>query len=189
MACSAISHLYRKIELPARLGPATRIAATVAAAAESTRALRLRTRFVDGEAAAAKLKVIQLVDRFGCFLVRAHFHEGEPARAAGGHVAHHLHRFDGAGAGEQVLKIGFTGFVRQVSNVKSATHLSLSFVAEATIGAACAARFPTVLRTRGSILSRRLADFRRSELEKRLVTLESTALARLPPTSRSLSQG
>src|SRR4029077_80394 len=96
---------------------------TSATAAESARTLRLRTRLVHGQTAAAQLEIVQLVDRLLRFFVRAHLHEREAARPAGGHVAHDLHGFDRARAGEQVLKVGFTGFVRKVPNVKSSTHL------------------------------------------------------------------
>src|SRR6185295_9579666 len=154
-----------------------------------TRELRLRTRFVDVEAAAAKLKVVQLVDRFGCFLVRSHFHEGEPAGAAGGHVAHHLHRFDGAGAGEQVLKIGFTGFVRQVSNVKSATHLSTLLCRRSDNRRRVCGALPDGPTDSWVDFVSSIGGFQEERARKRLVTLESTALARLPPTNRSLSHG
>src|SRR5437868_8633289 len=115
-------------DLPARFAAATRaaaIAAVAAAAAETARALRLRPRFIHRQAASAELMIVQLGDRFLRFFIRAHLHECEAARAPGGHIAHHLHRLDGAGLREQVLKIGFPGFVRKVSHVKSATHLSL----------------------------------------------------------------
>src|SRR4051812_42018348 len=113
--------------LPARFAVAAAraaaIAAVAAAAAESARALRLGARFVDGQTAAAQLIVVQLGDRLLRLFIRAHFHERKAARAPGCHVAHHLHRFHGAGAGEQILQIVLPGFVRKVSHVKSATHL------------------------------------------------------------------
>src|SRR3954469_4924737 len=122
--------------LPARFAVAAAraaaIAAVAAAAAESARALRLGARFVDGQPAAAQLVVVQLGDRLLRLVVRAHLHERETARAPGRHVAHHLHRFHGAGAGEQILQIGLAGFVRKIAHVKSATHLSHSSVADAT---------------------------------------------------------
>src|SRR6185295_5527329 len=122
-------------ELPARFRTAARVAAAIAvsaAAAESARSFRLRTRLVDRQAAAAQLIVVQLGNGLLRLFVRAHLHEREPARPARGHVAHHLHRFDGAGAGEQVLQVVFAGLVRKISHVKSATHLSHSSVANAT---------------------------------------------------------
>ncbi len=61
--------------LPARLGPApTAVAAATMIAARrrsSTRAFRLRARFVDGQAAAAQLKVVQLGDRLGRLVIGA----------------------------------------------------------------------------------------------------------------------
>src|SRR5438094_257963 len=63
--------------------------ATEAAAARS---LGARARFVHREVPAAELMVVELVDRRLGLLVRRHLDEREPTRAAGRHVAHHLHR-------------------------------------------------------------------------------------------------
>ena len=85
-----------------------RIPAAAPSVAESAAAaLGLGTRLVDGEIAPAHRVVVQLVDRLLGFVVRAHLDEREPARAARGHVAHHVHRFDRARALEQLLKIRF----------------------------------------------------------------------------------
>src|SRR4051812_11605570 len=99
----AISHepsaMTRVSILPARFGPATRAAAiaAVAAAAEPAGALRLRARLVHGQAASAKLVVVQLADRLLRLFVGAHLHERKTARASGRHVTHHLDGFHGAG--------------------------------------------------------------------------------------------
>src|SRR5206468_6765114 len=187
--------------LPARLGPAAGVAAAVAAAAaaESARTLRFRTRLVHGQTAAAQLELVQLVDRLLRFFVCAHFNEREAARPAGGHVAHDLHRFDRARAGEQVLKIGFPGFVRKVANVKSTTHQLTPLSRNATIRsvAKCdhrradySARVPTVQ-------SDPWVDFVSSpsgisggaSWKDSLRSKGSTALSRLPPTHAVYHRG
>src|SRR6186713_1980814 len=90
--------------LPARLAAArtAAVAAVAAAAAEATAAARgLRTRFIDGQIAAAHVVVVELLNRGLRRFVGRHFHECEPARAAGGLVAHEVHAFDLTGVGEQ----------------------------------------------------------------------------------------
>src|SRR6516225_8366965 len=51
-------------------------------------------------------------------LVRAHFHEREPAGAPRSHIAHHFNRFDGSRAREQLLELRFSRFVREVSDIE-----------------------------------------------------------------------
>src|SRR5436190_6383348 len=76
--------------LPARFGPAAaRVAATVVPTA-AARVFGFGPCLVDREAAAAHLMLVQLGDGFLSLFVRAHLHERESARAAGGHIAHHL---------------------------------------------------------------------------------------------------
>src|SRR5437899_5215864 len=89
--------------LPARFGSATARGVAAEAAAASVR--RLRTRFVDGEAATADLVRVQLGDRPLRLFLRAHFDECEPACPPGGHVAHHFHRFARSRAREKLLEL------------------------------------------------------------------------------------
>jgi len=103
--------------LPTRLGSAAmRLAAAV------TAALRLRTGLVDGETSPAELKGIQLVDGLLSFLVGAHLNECKTARAAGRLVAHDIYRLDRSGASEQLVELGLSDFVRQVSHIQLPTH-------------------------------------------------------------------
>src|SRR5262249_8935250 len=104
--------------LPARLRAAT----TCVTATEATRMLGLRPRLVDGEASPAELIGVQLGDGFLRLLVRAHFHEREPAGAPRGHIAHHCNRFYGSRAREQLLELRFSRFVREVSDIQLPTH-------------------------------------------------------------------
>src|SRR5436190_23375623 len=101
----------------------TRLRATPRFAAAEPPAIRgLRPRFVDGKTASPKLIFIQLCDRLLRLVVGAHLNERKPARAPGGHVAHHFHRFHGAGAGEQVLELRFARFIREISDIQLSTH-------------------------------------------------------------------
>src|SRR5262245_35369896 len=124
--------------LPARLAPAAPAAATAlvavpaaaaaavaAAPAEAARSLGARTRLVDRQIAAAERIVVKLVDRLLRVFVRRHLDEREPARAAGGHIAHHLDRVDGAGRGEELLQLRLPRRERQVTDVEFPSHLTL----------------------------------------------------------------
>src|SRR5436309_4516430 len=66
------------------------LATTAAAAAvrESTGALRLRPRLVDGEVPSAERVVVELGNRLLRILVCRHLDEREAARAASGLIAH-----------------------------------------------------------------------------------------------------
>src|SRR5579864_4169369 len=103
--------------LPTRLGATPRFAA-----AEPPGIRGLRPRFVDGEAAPPKLIFIQLCNRLLRLIIAAHLNERKPARPPRGHVAHHFHRFHGAGTGEQVLELRFAGFIREISDIQLSTH-------------------------------------------------------------------
>src|SRR5260221_652160 len=83
-------------------GLSTFLAAPVVPTAAG-RVLRLGPCFVDRESARAHLMLVQLGDGLLGLFVRAHLHERESARAAGGHVAHHLHRLDVSCLGKQLL--------------------------------------------------------------------------------------
>src|SRR5205814_9161936 len=82
----------------------------------------LRRRFVDGMAASPTLILIQLCDRLLRLVLGAHLNERKPARPPRGHVAHHFHRSHRAGAGEQVLQLRFSGFIREISDIQLSTH-------------------------------------------------------------------
>src|SRR5947208_2017316 len=103
--------------LPTRLRATPRFAA-----AESSGIRGLRPRFVDGKAVAPKLIFIQLCDRLLRLVLGAHLNEHKPTRAPRGHVAHHFHRFHGAGAGAQVLELRFARFIREISDIQLSTH-------------------------------------------------------------------
>src|SRR6188508_1355958 len=60
----------------------------VAAAAAAEAPFGLWPRFIDDQGAAVHAVFVQLRDRLGGFLVRAHFDERETACAPGCHVAH-----------------------------------------------------------------------------------------------------
>src|SRR5262245_51302326 len=83
---------------------------------------RLWTGLVHGEASPAKLRAVERRDRVLRLVVGAHFDERKSARAAGGLIAHDGHRVHGPGLAEQVLQLGLTDFVRQVSNIQLPTH-------------------------------------------------------------------
>src|SRR4030095_13595945 len=103
--------------LPTRLGATSRFAA-----AEPPGIRGLPPRFVNGETAPPKLIFIQLCDRLLRLVIAAHLNERKPARPSRGHVAHHFHRFHGAGTGEQVLELRFSGFIREISDIQLSTH-------------------------------------------------------------------
>src|SRR6185503_2326961 len=81
-----------------------------------------RPGLVDGQAATAQLRLVQLGNRPLSFLVGAHFDEGKASRAARHLVAHDPHRFNGAGLREQVLEIVLGGVGRKVSDKQFSTH-------------------------------------------------------------------
>src|SRR4051794_29986041 len=93
--------------------------ARVAAAAKSAPAAagRLRTRFVDVEAAAAELVSVERGDRLLRLIVGRHFHEREAAGPARRHIAHDRDPFDRSRTTEELLKLRFAGLVRKVSYV------------------------------------------------------------------------
>src|ERR1700676_3961424 len=113
----ALSPHGRGTGLPTRLGATPRFAA-----AEPPGIRGLWPRFVDGETAPPKLIFIQLCDRLLCLVIAAHLNERKPARPPRGRVAHHVHRFHGAGTSEQVLELRFAGFIREISDIQLSTH-------------------------------------------------------------------
>jgi hypothetical protein len=109
--------------LPARLTPAAATStarsarsARTTAAATATTALRTGTSFVDSQSATFELALIEPIDRALSVLVRSHFHEREPARAARGLVTHHAHRLHGAERRKELFQLGLSCRVWQVAN-------------------------------------------------------------------------
>src|SRR5204862_746384 len=111
--------IYLPPGLAATAGVAAAIAVPATAAAEA--AFRFGAGFVDGQRAAAHLKLVEFRGRLLRFFVGGHLDEGEPAGAAGGRVAHHAHCFDTTGLAEQLLELCFTRTVGEVSDVKPAS--------------------------------------------------------------------
>jgi hypothetical protein len=99
------------------------VTATATAAAETAAGFRPGTCFVDREAAAAELILIELGDRFLRLFVGAHLDECKPAGTASGHVAHEFDVVNCSGARKELLKIAFARFVRQISYIEPSTHL------------------------------------------------------------------
>src|SRR5262249_9734171 len=94
-------------------------------------------------------------------------HEGKPAGSAGGHIAHHVNRFDGSRAREQLLELSFSRFVREVSDIQLPTHEPDSSVADATIGTVSRCTRPRHPKQMpGWISSRAKKNVRRSESEE-----------------------
>src|SRR6185295_10951827 len=104
----------------ARLVPATSTVAAKAATAAAKR--RLRTRFVDHQAASAELRLVQLGDRARGLFARAHFDERKPAGSSRGGVTHDVDRLDLTRPREQLLELRFTDFVRKIANIQLTTH-------------------------------------------------------------------
>src|SRR5437762_12885558 len=106
--------------LPPRLAPPAAAAATAAVAAEATAAAEapfgFRPRFVHRGRPAAELVLIEFSGGLLRLFVGRHFDECESARASGGGIAHDAHRFDGAGATEELLQFRFSGGIRQIAH-------------------------------------------------------------------------
>src|SRR6266545_1672875 len=109
--------------LPAGFGP-TALAAAVATAATvcASAARGLRARLVDGEAAAAELMLVEHRDRLLRILVGRHFDEREAARAARGHITHHVDAVDRARGREERAEVLVVGVVREVADVEFSCH-------------------------------------------------------------------
>src|SRR5206468_6604857 len=113
--------------LPARFTSTPRPAAAETAAAETAAtetgaAGGLRTSLVDGEAAPTNQPLIQVADGGLRAFFRAHLDEREPTGAAGSLVPHDTDRVHRRHAREEILQFCFTDLVRQVTDVKLATH-------------------------------------------------------------------
>ena len=93
---------------------------TIAVAAAAA-AAGLRPGLVDDEGAAAEIGAVEASDRGLRFFIRLHLDERESARTAGGHVAHHAHRFNRARLAEQILELVFSSGERQISDKQFAT--------------------------------------------------------------------
>jgi hypothetical protein len=105
--------------LPARLfsSPSAEVAIVEAAAAATTATpsataatpakapFGLRTRFVHHQRTTFHLMFVEFVDGFLRIFIRGHLDESKPARAAGGHVAHHADAVHLAGTAEELRKL------------------------------------------------------------------------------------
>jgi hypothetical protein len=96
--------------------------AATAAATAATPAVFARAGFVDGEGSAAVLLAVQGRDRRLGFVIRAHFDEPEPLRAAGVTVVDDLGGDNRAVLAKQLLEFRAIDLVAQVPNVKLLTH-------------------------------------------------------------------
>src|SRR5438874_4449257 len=115
----------------------TRLRATPGFAATERPGIRgFRPGFVDGKSASPKLILIQLGDRLLRLVLGAHLNERKPACPPSGHVAHHFHRFHGAGTREQLLELRLAGFIREISDIQLSTHDLTPLSRNATINAA-----------------------------------------------------
>ena len=72
--------------------------------------------------------VVQLRDGSLCVLIGGHFNEREAAGAARFAIPHDIDRFNGACLGKQRLQVVFVGLVRDVADVKLATHFTDSCI-------------------------------------------------------------
>src|SRR4249920_1104715 len=114
------------LTLPA--GLATSAAATTAAAiaAESTAAAKpafgLGPGFIDRQAAATHLELIEFGSRLLRLLVGGHLDERESPRASRRGVTHDTHRLHCARLAEELLQLRFSRAVRKIPDVKPSTH-------------------------------------------------------------------
>src|SRR5262249_17101024 len=81
-----------------------------------------RPGFIDGETASADLARVQFTNRGLCLFVGAHLDECKPARTASHLIAHDGHRLDRPRPREQLLELGLSNFVRQISDRQLPTH-------------------------------------------------------------------
>src|SRR6476469_7992495 len=114
------SPLIRGDRLPARFATLTATAAAAKTAATRTRSHRLR--FVDGEAAATELVLVELRDGALCALGIRHLDECKSARLAGGAIADDVDGVHLTSVSEQGLEIRFGGFVREIADVELRVH-------------------------------------------------------------------
>jgi hypothetical protein len=110
--------------LPARLAAASAASAEVPAA--SSRAHRLGPRLVDGQPAAAELRVVELLDGGAGAVLGGHFDEREAARPARGLIAHEANGSDRSGLGEQPLECLFVSGKREIADVQLLIHVPSS---------------------------------------------------------------
>jgi hypothetical protein len=92
------------------------------AGTEATPALRLRTRFIDGEGASTELLPIKLSNGLGGRVIVRHFDESESAGLARVAVCHNPHLLHFAESTEQIPEFVFSGGKRKVA-YKKVLHL------------------------------------------------------------------
>src|SRR5207237_6388308 len=102
---------------------ATATAAVPAAARATEAPFGLGSRFIHHERASLQLMLVKLADRALCLLVRRHLDKREPARPAGGHVAHHADVVHLTGPAEELRQLLFRRRVRKVPYIQSPAHL------------------------------------------------------------------
>jgi hypothetical protein len=104
---------------------ATTAASTEATATTTTEAATsgLGSRFVDGEGAAAELRLVQFIDGALGVVVARHLDEREATCTAGRHVAHDPDGIHWADFPEHLFELGFSRFVREVTHKQPATHV------------------------------------------------------------------
>ena len=114
--------MWRLIVLPARLGPASTIAAiaTAAIVAKATSASAIFAGFglIDFQGATTKFLAIELLNRGSRFFLAGHFHEGKASRASGVAVFHHTGRLNRARLTKQLLQFLTGSLESEVSNIK-----------------------------------------------------------------------
>ena len=93
------------------------VTATGAPAPPATRAIFLRTSFIDRQCAAFRLGAVEARDRGLGLLIAAHLDEAEALRATSVAVHNHLGRLHGAIRAEKLLQIAVADAVSQVAYV------------------------------------------------------------------------
>ena len=91
-----------------------------ASAARTRRAFLAGAGNIDGQGAALKLLVVELLDGFLRLFGRGKFHKGKAARLARDFVHHEIHRSHRSGLGEVFLKVVFPRLIREISYKQSA---------------------------------------------------------------------
>jgi hypothetical protein len=97
-------------------------ATATAAATAAKSAFRLGPGLVDNERTPFHLLLVELADGLRGLVVRAHLHEGEPARAACSHVPHHAYAVDLPRPAEQLGELILRGRVWKIADVESPAH-------------------------------------------------------------------
>jgi len=100
----------------------TEAAASAAATTAAAGAVFTRTRFVHREGAALHGLAVEEADRLLAFFGRGHGDEGKATAPARELILHEGDFGDGAGFGEGILKVDFSGIEGQIADVEFAGH-------------------------------------------------------------------